>query len=92
MGMDAVCGIKAFAPLLEKTVKNIKELGSTGALTGPVSRGDSGVVEKHLIHIEKRLPEFGNVYKALAIQTVRAALEKGSINRDASEKLMRLFE
>lgn len=39
---------QALFPLMESTLNNYKALGAPNSLTGPVSRGDSGTVRKHL--------------------------------------------
>jgi predicted short-subunit dehydrogenase-like oxidoreductase (DUF2520 family) len=39
-GVPNDVGLQAFLPLIEGTLKNVKKLGITGALTGPISRGD----------------------------------------------------
>lgn len=39
---------RAFYPMMLGNVENIKDVGLTAALTGPVSRGDCSTVEKHL--------------------------------------------
>jgi pantothenate synthetase len=39
-GVPNDVGLQAFLPLIEGTLKNVRKLGITGALTGPISRGD----------------------------------------------------
>lgn len=68
-GMLVRCGfseadaLSALAPLIEENVRNICEKGIYGSLTGPVSRGDAGTVEKHLSVLEGRGRE---VYRQLS--------------------------
>ncbi len=84
-------GLKAFSPLLQRTVGNILESGSINSLTGPISRGDVGVVESHIRALSIEEPEVVEVYKALGKATVRLAVEKGSIDEDGALKLHRVL-
>jgi predicted short-subunit dehydrogenase-like oxidoreductase (DUF2520 family) len=91
IGIDVSSGIKAFAPLVEKTISNIQGSGSLNALTGPISRGDYTVVEKHIRAMEEKTPELVYVYRELGGATVKAALEKGSIDSDTAHKLLEIL-
>jgi len=90
-GIERETGIKAFAPLLQSTLENINKLGSVKALTGPISRGDSGTISAHLEALERQLPDELNLYKSLGRATVLLALEKGTINGEMALELMRLL-
>lgn len=92
IGIGRDTGVKAFMPLLEKTVKNIGELGSAGALTGPISRGDSRVVEGHIKAMEEQNPGMGQVYRLLGRMTAELALKKGSIGPLDMEKLYKVLK
>lgn len=67
----------ALLPLLQGTVKNIREVGYTQSLTGPISRGDSITVDAHIGTLENQMEK--RLYKELALYTVGIALEKGTI-------------
>ncbi|MEW6553458.1 MAG: Rossmann-like and DUF2520 domain-containing protein [Actinomycetota bacterium] len=56
IGMQREKALKALLPLIEGTVRNLKRLGTERALTGPVARGDIGVLRRHLeeLHGEDR--------------------------------------
>lgn len=91
-GIDAEMGIKALAPLAAKTVKNIELLGPEAALTGPVSRGDSGVIARHIEEMGKKCPEFIGVYKTLGKTALEIAVKKGSVGEDKERRLRELLE
>ncbi len=84
IGIDGDEGVKAFIPLMEKTICNIKELGSVKALTGPISRGDAGVVAMHVGELEKIKPEYAELYRSLG----RIALDMASKREDMDERLL----
>jgi predicted short-subunit dehydrogenase-like oxidoreductase (DUF2520 family) len=72
MGLDADDASHILMPLAEKTLRNVKELGATAALTGPVSRGDAQAVRTHI----EALPEKGAaraLYAALGIASLETA-------------------
>jgi predicted short-subunit dehydrogenase-like oxidoreductase (DUF2520 family) len=92
IGIDPVVGIRAFKPLIDKTLDNISRLGIKGALTGPISRGDSGVIGEHLKALEEKKPDLINIYKALGNKTVELAIEKGSITTENAEKLYSILK
>lgn len=90
-GIDTNTGVRALAPLAAKTVKNIELLGPEGALTGPISRGDSGVIAQHLDAMGKRCPEFIDVYRTLGKTALEIALKNGSISEEDERRLRELL-
>jgi len=72
--------IKALSPLMENTLSNIKELGVTDALTGPIARGDIQTVNKHLECLEV-VPDLSLLYRKLGIEAVKIAERKNGSTR-----------
>jgi predicted short-subunit dehydrogenase-like oxidoreductase (DUF2520 family) len=91
-GINRQVALKALMPLIKGTVKNIESLGIPSALTGPISRGDTGVVEDHLRVISKERPELLSLYAELGRQTVNVALEKGTLKRLDAQRIISLFD
>jgi len=75
----------ALMPLVQGTVSNIQLLGPTGALTGPISRGDGGTIAAHLAALETRNEQ--KIYAELGLYTIGVALEKGTINEQQANIL-----
>jgi predicted short-subunit dehydrogenase-like oxidoreductase (DUF2520 family) len=48
IGLSREEAIRAFWPLVLGTLKNIETKGTVQALTGPISRGDTGTIEQHI--------------------------------------------
>lgn len=65
-------------PLLDAALGNALAAGDD-ALTGPVSRGDAGTVERHLRTLAERAPDAVAGYSALARRTAGRALAAGRI-------------
>jgi predicted short-subunit dehydrogenase-like oxidoreductase (DUF2520 family) len=91
-GINRQDSLNALMPLIKGTVKNIDALGIPSALTGPIARGDSGVIEDHLKAIVKERPETLGLYVELGKYTVKVALEKGTIKKDDAERIISLFD
>jgi predicted short-subunit dehydrogenase-like oxidoreductase (DUF2520 family) len=90
-GINKYDSLKALMPLIKGTVNNIERLGIPSALTGPVSRGDSGIIEDHLRSIAKERPGILNLYTELGRYTVKIALEKKTITQNVAQRIMSLF-
>lgn len=52
IGIDEENGLKAMQPLIDATLSNIYLKGTKNALTGPIQRGDTGTLEKHMDELE----------------------------------------
>lgn len=86
LGADKQEALKAILPLVRGTLHNIETLGTTDALTGPISRGDAGTVKGHLDAMVHRAPHLLELYQVLAKRTIGLAAERGL----AEEKLQEL--
>ena len=82
---------RALMPLLRGTLHNIETISIPNCLTGPIARGDSGTIEKHLDTLQKAAPELVSVYRELGRQTIPIALDKGKINKPEAEKMQALL-
>ena len=82
---------KALLPLLRGTLNNIENVGIPDCLTGPLARGDSGTIAKHIAALEQAAPGVLTTYRELGIQTIPIALAKGKIDENAAKELVRLL-
>jgi predicted short-subunit dehydrogenase-like oxidoreductase (DUF2520 family) len=78
---------RVLRPLLSAALDNTLRLGDA-ALTGPVSRGDAGTVERHLDALAAAAPEAGGVYRELARRTADRAIATGRLSTDAAAPLL----
>ncbi len=83
---------RALLPLVRGTINNIDALGIPQSLTGPIARGDTGTVEKHLQALAKVAPALLSAYRELGLQTIPIALAKGRINQQQAEELEKLLK
>jgi predicted short-subunit dehydrogenase-like oxidoreductase (DUF2520 family) len=71
--------VKALLPLIRGGVDNLEKTGLPNCLTGPISRGDSGTIAKHLNALGSSNSDFVKIYKQLGLQILPTAIEKGKI-------------
>jgi predicted short-subunit dehydrogenase-like oxidoreductase (DUF2520 family) len=83
---------RSLLPLIRGTVHNIETIGIPQCLTGPIARGDSGTIKKHLEALEKVSPDMLTTYKELGLMTIPIALAKGRINEQQAEELKNILE
>ncbi len=78
MGWTREEAMAALLPLMSGVVKNLAAEGLTGALIGPIRRGDPAAVKRHLAELDRHgLTETARVYRILAVATLELALEAG---------------
>ena len=78
---------QALLPLIRGTINNIDTLGIPSCLTGPIARGDSGTIKKHLYALQKAAPEMVAAYQELGLKTIPIALKKGGIDKKQANQL-----
>jgi predicted short-subunit dehydrogenase-like oxidoreductase (DUF2520 family) len=84
--------IRALLPLIRGTVHNIDTVGIPQCLTGPIARGDTGTIKKHIDALQKVAPGLLSTYRELGRQTIPIALAKGRINQRQAEELRAILE
>ncbi len=83
---------KALMPLLQGTLNNIDNVGIPQCLTGPIARGDTGTINKHLKAFQKVAPALLSTYRELGLQTIPIALAKGRINQNQAQELQAILK
>jgi len=82
---------QALLPLLRGTLNNIDTIGIPQCLTGPIARGDTGTIKKHLDALQKVAPTLLSTYKELGRQTIPMAMAKGRINEHQARELQAIL-
>lgn len=83
---------KALLPLIKGTLNNIETIGIPDCLTGPIARGDTGTVNKHLKALRENAPALLFPYKELGLQTIPVALSKGKIDEKQAKELQAVLK
>ncbi len=94
LGKSEQEALDALLPLLQGAARNLRRLGPTGALTGPVARGDWATVAQNLAAIERTAPQHTFTYAAMALSMIyndlaSAAGAEAAAGRDAIEEELR---
>ncbi len=92
VGLSREEAIKSFWPLVTGTIRNIEAHGTVQSLTGPISRGDVGTVEKHIETFRDRLPEFLDMYRIMGAFAADIGLEKKTLTRKRVEEIKSLLK
>lgn len=91
-GVPHEIALPALLPLIKGTVANLETVGLPDALTGPISRGDTGTVRRHLRALKQMPGDMVNLYRHLARKTVEVALRKGTLERDEAARLLDVLD
>jgi predicted short-subunit dehydrogenase-like oxidoreductase (DUF2520 family) len=78
---------QALLPLIRGTLHNIETIGIPDCLTGPIARGDTGTIRKHLKALGEQAPAQLAPYRQLGLQTVPIALAKGKIDKKQASEM-----
>lgn len=87
LGLSRDEAIRSFWPLVSGTLTNIETRGSIQALTGPISRGDSGTIEQHIRVLREKLPAYLPAYCVMGLLTVDLAIKKGTLSPEKAEAI-----
>ncbi len=79
--------VQALLPLMRGTLNNIESTGVIQSLTGPIARGDTGTIKRHLAALGSIDPELVRLYRELGINTIPIALEKGRLDIKQAREL-----
>lgn len=78
VGLTRDDALRGLLPILQETVKNLDVAGLPSALTGPIARGDTATVRRHLMTLADRHPELVPLYVSVGARTLAIARELGS--------------
>ena len=89
--IDTPEATRALMPLLRGTLNNIENVGLPNCLTGPIARGDTGTINKHLDALGKSAPSVLSAYRELGLHTIPIARDKGKIDDARAEEMRQIF-
>lgn len=76
LGFDEAAALRALLPMLTGTLDTARDKGLAGALAGPVSRGDTGVVTRQLALLEAAGGDHAALYALLTRRAVALARQR----------------
>lgn len=87
MGFSREEAMQAILPLATRTLHGIEAQGTRAAATGPITRGDSGTIRKHMESLVERMPESLPLYRQAALSMVGMALKQGTITPEQARHI-----
>ncbi len=86
-GLDEAGALAIYGPLIEGTLGNARALGIRAALTGPMTRGDVGTLERHLATLAADAPGVLDLYVAAAHREIDLAEARGALAPDDAARM-----
>jgi predicted short-subunit dehydrogenase-like oxidoreductase (DUF2520 family) len=77
VGLNKRDGVRTLAALPRAVLENIIESGSLASLTGPVQRGDTQTVARHVAALRGRAPQLVPLYRSLSLHLTLMAARQG---------------
>ena len=90
-GLDEAGALAIYGGLIEQTLGNARALGISQSLTGPMTRGDVGTLERHLAALRHHAPAALPLYVAAAEREIALAEARGSLSEDAAGAMRALL-
>jgi predicted short-subunit dehydrogenase-like oxidoreductase (DUF2520 family) len=90
-GLSEADSKKVLLPLIEGTIANLRAVGAARALTGPVSRGDTGTIERNMKAIAAVDHDWLELYRLLASRSIKL-IEQRSFDRKLISAMKRLLD
>ncbi|WP_321851611.1 Rossmann-like and DUF2520 domain-containing protein [Burkholderia diffusa] len=78
LGFDEEAALRALLPMLTGTIATARDKGLANALAGPVSRGDTGIVERQLALLEARGGDHATLYALMTRRAVALAAKRAA--------------
>ena len=86
-GVDEAEALQALLPLSRGTLDAVQARGLAGAVSGPIARGDLGVVQRHLEALAALGPQRAAFYRFLAGPQPALAQQAGRLDEDLCKRL-----
>ena len=83
--------VRVALPMLRGTANIIETFGNSRPLTGPVDRGDTDTIKRHIDGLNRLCPGTLPLYRELVRQNIPFAAEHESIDQKKSEELLSLI-
>lgn len=78
-------------PILRATLENVLERGTEAAMTGPISRGDVEIVQRHLSQLGPVSPRSASLYKILGQATLDVVGRRGDLPANVAREIREIL-
>ncbi len=86
-GIDRQTSMKIITPFIQGTIENVERLGTIKALTGPIARGESSVIEKQITSLTNWNPTITQLYKSMGQLALELSEKQGNLSKEAICKI-----
>lgn len=90
-GIPRETAVSVMQPLMRETLENVFRLGTAGALTGPIARGDDSVVARHLEALDRWDTRIAAIYRELGLVALDLARVKSEGDLEALARIEALL-
>jgi predicted short-subunit dehydrogenase-like oxidoreductase (DUF2520 family) len=92
LGLEEMFVPEGILPGMHAAVDIARDQGLPEGLTGPISRGDTEVVARHLAALEQSAPELVPLYREVARLNLRMAEEGGKVSGEEAARLREVLD
>ena len=86
-GIDRSAAIEILLPIVRGTIDNVAKLGTVHALTGPIARGEEGVVLRQYVAVREWDARLAEVYRSLGMVASELSEAQGGADRKALARI-----
>lgn len=83
---------QAIQPLVQATLSNISQHGTSFALSGPIARGDTQTVSQHIDFLSQKDQSIGDAYLLLAEHALLLATQQGKLSENTLSQLTEIIK
>lgn len=91
-GIDRATAWSSLEQLAGATLANIGEMGTLDSLTGPIARGDSETIRRHLEELDSMPGDVGSVYRTMGLYSLEMAVRRTAITEAKAAQIRKLLE
>jgi predicted short-subunit dehydrogenase-like oxidoreductase (DUF2520 family) len=86
-GVSERDALNALLPLARGNLASVESRGVAGAVSGPISRGDVGVVQRHLAAFDAQGIDHGRLYREFGLRQLMLAVADGRVDAVQAARL-----
>ena len=90
MGVPHEEALSSILPMARATLANVAMAGLDASVTGPMVRGDTATLRRHVEALENRLPRLVPLYRALSRESL--PLSQGRVSAETREEMRQIIE
>ncbi|OGV74301.1 MAG: hypothetical protein A3K19_17860 [Lentisphaerae bacterium RIFOXYB12_FULL_65_16] len=90
-GISRETALQVLQPIVDGTVRNVFALGPAQALTGPIARGDAGVIRAHHEALAEWNGEVADLYKQLGLVALELSRQQGNATPDSLREIAEIL-